>query len=69
MNGPARALLGDIAAITARGSTLTIRLHVPQPDFVTRLATPFTCAIPRGTPIDPTGVRVIPMAGPYYVAA
>ncbi len=85
MNGPALAngYLADvvgakdftsgrashITGVVARGNTLTIRLTSPVPDLVTRLAMPFFCAIPIGTPIDPKGVRTIPMAGPYSIAA
>jgi peptide/nickel transport system substrate-binding protein len=57
-----------IAGITARGNTLTVRLLAPAPDLPTRLAMPFFCAVPIGTPVDPNGVRTIPMAGPYFVA-
>jgi YVTN family beta-propeller protein len=71
MNGPARAngFLADvvgakeftsgsashITGVVARGNTLTIRLTSPVPDLVTRLALPFFCAVPIGTPIDPKG--------------
>ena len=58
-----------ISGIVAHKNTLTIRLTTPVPDLVTRLAMPFFCAIPIGTPIDPKGVRAIPMAGPYTIAA
>ena len=58
-----------IVGIVARGNTLTIRLTSPVPDLATRLAMPFFCAVPIGTPIDPKGVRVIPMAGPYTIAS
>ena len=56
-----------IAGIVARGDILTIRLASPVPDLVARLALP--CAVPIGTPIDPKGVRAIPMAGPYYIVS
>jgi peptide/nickel transport system substrate-binding protein len=83
MKSPAQSFLDDvvgaraytagkarrIAGITARRNTLTIRLVAPAPDLVTRLAMPFFCAVPPGTPIDPKGVRVVPSAGPYYVAS
>jgi peptide/nickel transport system substrate-binding protein len=58
-----------ITGIVARSNTLTIRLTSPVPDLVTRLAMPFFCAVPIGTPIDPKGLRTIPMAGPYSIAA
>src|SRR5262249_4468597 len=58
-----------VAGIAARGSTLTIRLVAPAPDLPTRLALPFFCAVPVGTPLDPDHARPIPMAGPYRIAA
>jgi peptide/nickel transport system substrate-binding protein len=83
LDGPGRSYLGDVvgarafmagraahvSGIEARGSTLTIRLVQPQPDLPTRLALPFFCAVPIGTPLDPPSPRTIPGAGPYYVAA
>ena len=58
-----------ISGITVRGSRLTIRLAKPSPDFLERVSTPFFCAVPIGTPINPRGVHEIPAAGPYYVAS
>ena len=58
-----------IAGIVARGNTLTIRLTSPMPDLVSQLTMPFFCAVPIGTPIDAKGVRIIPMAGPYFIAS
>ncbi len=58
-----------ISGITAGGHRLTIRLVAPAPDFVTRIALPFFCAVPIGTPVDPKGLRVVPGAGPYTVAS
>ena len=58
-----------VSGITARGNRLTVRLVAPAPDFVTRIALPFFCAVPVGTPVDPKGLRVVPGAGPYYVAS
>jgi peptide/nickel transport system substrate-binding protein len=85
MKGPARAygFLDDVAGakeymagraahitgIVVRDNTLTIRLTAPVPDLNARLAMPFFCAVPIGTPIDPKGLRTIPMAGPYSIAA
>ena len=58
-----------ISGLTASGDRLTVRLVAPAPDFVTRIALPFFCAVPVGTPVDPKGLRVVPSAGPYYVAS
>ena len=56
-----------IAGVAANGDTLTIRLLAPAPDFLSRIAQPAFCAVPSNTPIK--GARVIPSAGPYYVAS
>jgi YVTN family beta-propeller protein len=58
-----------ISGITAKHDKLTFRLTEPAPDFLTRIAMPFFCAVPSGTPVSPQGVRLIPMAGPYYVVS
>jgi YVTN family beta-propeller protein len=83
MNGPARSFMGDIvgvkafeagkathvAGIRVRGDTLSIRLTGVSGSFLSRLAMPFFCAVPIGTPVDPKGLPAIPSAGPYYVAS
>jgi YVTN family beta-propeller protein len=56
-----------IAGVAANGDTLTIRLLAPAPDFLSRIAQPAFCAVPSNTPMK--GARVIPSAGPYYVAS
>ena len=58
-----------LAGVVARGNTLTIRLTAPSPTLPARLATPFFCAIPPDTPVDPSGIDSIPSAGPYYIAS
>ena len=58
-----------ISGVVAQGDRLTVRLTAPAPDLPHRLALPFFCAVPLGTPLDPRGVRVIPSAGPYHVAS
>ena len=57
-----------IAGVTVRANTLTIRLTRPAPDFLSRIAEPFFCAVPSNTPIDLKGAR-LPSAGPYRVAS
>ena len=56
-----------IAGVVASGDTLTIRLLAPAPDFLSRIAQPEFCAVPSNTPLK--GARLIPSAGPYYVAS
>ena len=36
--------------------------------MVQKLSTPFACAIPNDTPVDPKGVHTIAGAGPYYIS-
>jgi YVTN family beta-propeller protein len=83
MHSPADAFMGDIvgasaymsgkaahlAGVSARGATLTIRLLAPDPILPVKLATPYFCAVPVGTPVNPAGVPGIPSAGPYYVSS
>jgi YVTN family beta-propeller protein len=60
---------GHISGIQVRGDKLTVRLLTPEPDFASRLAQPFFCAVPTDTPVDPNGIAVVPSAGPYYVSS
>jgi len=58
-----------VEAVRARGAVLTIRLTQPDPTLPVKLAMPYFCAVPTGTPINPAGVPGIPSAGPYYVSS
>jgi YVTN family beta-propeller protein len=59
-----------ISGISVAGNTLTVRLTHAAPDILSRLALPFFCAVPLGTPIAKgKGVNSVPAAGPYYVAS
>lgn len=58
-----------ISGLTADGNALTITLSRPDGGLLARLASPFFCAVPVGTPLDPSGVPTVPSAGPYYVAS
>jgi ABC-type oligopeptide transport system substrate-binding subunit len=67
-----------ISGLNAHGDTLTITLVKPSADIIQRLALPFFCPVPIGTPAGqtdagasttlPGGQITIPSAGPYYVA-
>jgi len=83
MQSPGATFLGDIVGadkvlagkttrptgVTANGNTLTVRLTKAAPDFISRMAMPFLCAVPPNLPIDPQGVNVLPSAGPYYISS
>jgi ABC-type transport system substrate-binding protein len=59
-----------ISGIRAHGSTLSITLVRPAGDFLTRMALPVFCPVPRSTPLDPRRTpQPIPSAGPYYIAS
>jgi YVTN family beta-propeller protein len=62
-------LMADVADVRAKGNRLVVELTDPAPSLPTRLASPYFCAVPPGTPIDPEGVDAVPSAGPYYVAS
>jgi ABC-type oligopeptide transport system substrate-binding subunit len=65
-----------ISGLRAAGDTLSITLTRPSPDFLERLALPFFCPVPAGTPFVagaphravPGGDGSVVSAGPYYVA-
>jgi peptide/nickel transport system substrate-binding protein len=59
----------DVKGVVASGNKLTITLNDVAPDFLSRIAMPFFCAIPTDTPIEPKGVKSVASAGPYYVAS
>jgi peptide/nickel transport system substrate-binding protein len=83
MQSPAATFLSDIvgadkvlagkatrpSGVVANGNTLTVRLTKVAPDFLSRIAMPFFCAIPPNLPIDPQGVNEPPGAGPYYISS
>ena len=69
--GAGRVVAGQsdsASGIVARGNTLVVHLTRPAPDFTSRMASTFFCAVPPSLPIDPEGVGAFPAAGPYYVA-
>ena len=60
-----------VSGLTAAGNQLTITLEAPAPDFLARLALPFTCPVPLGTQALRSGLNPEPPisgAGPYYLA-
>ena len=83
MQSPAASFLGDVvgasavlagkattpSGVRASGNTLTVRLTKAAPDFLSRIAMPFFCAVPANLPINPNGVNTPPGAGPYYVSS
>ena len=46
-----------LAGVTAKGSTLTIKLAKADPAFLSKISLPFYSAIPKGLPINDKGER------------
>ena len=68
--GAGRVVTGkadEASGVVARGNTLVVRLTRRAPDFPSRTASTFFCAVPPSLPIDPEGRGAFPAAGPYYV--
>ena len=59
----------EASGVIAKGDTLTVKLTKKAPDFLSRIAMPFFCAIPTGTPVNSNGVTKVASAGPYYVSS
>jgi peptide/nickel transport system substrate-binding protein len=57
-----------VPGISVNGNQVTFRLTSAAPDFLSRIAMPFFCALPLKTPIDARGLQgSVPGAGPYYL--
>ena len=65
---PGREFFRDVVSVTVVGDRqLEIRLAHPAGDFLSRLAMPFACAVPPGTP-STAQQTPLPSAGPYYIS-
>jgi peptide/nickel transport system substrate-binding protein len=58
----------DVSGITVSGDKLTIKLTTVAPDFLSRIAMPFFCAIPKDMAINPKGEQTYASAGPYFIS-
>jgi peptide/nickel transport system substrate-binding protein len=68
--GAGRVLAGKsstASGVVARGNTLIVRMTRPAPDFPSRMASTYFCAVPPSMPVDPEGVGAVDAAGPYHV--
>jgi peptide/nickel transport system substrate-binding protein len=57
-----------VSGIKVTGDKLAISLTEKDAGFLSKVATPFACAIPKNTPVDSKGVQSIAGAGPYYIS-
>jgi ABC-type transport system substrate-binding protein len=68
LGSPGALFFRDVVSITSDGDKqLVIRLAHPAGDFLSRLAMPFACAVPPGTPSTEQRTP-LPSAGPYYIS-
>jgi DNA-binding SARP family transcriptional activator/streptogramin lyase len=59
----------DVSGITVRQGALVITTRRPARDLPARLALPYFCVLPAGTPTPQGGYQEpLPTAGPYYLA-
>jgi ABC-type oligopeptide transport system substrate-binding subunit len=59
---------GSISGLQVSGNDLSITILQPDSAFLYRLAMPFFCAVPTGTPMTAQDTP-IPSAGPYSISA
>ena len=58
-----------VSGVVVKGNHLIVHLTKAAPDFESRVAMPFFCAVPTNLQRDPNGVLAPPSAGPYYIAS
>jgi len=58
-----------VSGVTVDGDKLVIKLSQPDAGLISKLTTPFACAVSKDMPIDSKGVHAPAGAGPYYVAS
>jgi peptide/nickel transport system substrate-binding protein len=63
-----KGLPAHVSGIKVTGDKLAISLTEKDAGFLSKVATPFACAIPKNTPVNAKGVQSIAGAGPYYIS-
>jgi ABC-type transport system substrate-binding protein len=65
-----QGITNGVSGIALRHGTLRITTRRPERDLPARLALPYFCVLPAGTPATPGGYQdPLPTAGPYYLAS
>jgi peptide/nickel transport system substrate-binding protein len=59
----------DIVSAHGSGRALVVRLSAASGSLAARLAEPWACPVPVGSPADPRGLPTAPASGPYRVAS
>ena len=57
-----------VSGIQVDGDKLIVHLTKKDGGLISKLTTPFACAVTKDTPVDPKGVHTPAGAGPYYIA-
>ena len=68
VNLPQRCTLSRGVVVDDREGTVSIRLRVPDPELLYKLALPFAYAVPTGTQTTDVGTRPVAATGPYMIA-
>jgi peptide/nickel transport system substrate-binding protein len=63
ISGASKTLPG----VAASGNTVTITLSKPLGSMLYRLTMPFTCTVPKGTPMTAVEDGTLPSTGPYMI--
>jgi peptide/nickel transport system substrate-binding protein len=59
----------DIVSAHGSGRTLVVRLTAANGSLPARLAEPWACPVPVGSPADPRGLQTAPASGPYRISS
>jgi peptide/nickel transport system substrate-binding protein len=59
----------DIVSARGSGRTLVVRLSAASGSLPARLAEPWACPVPVGSPPDPRGLPTVAASGPYRIAS
>ncbi|MEP6640703.1 MAG: ABC transporter substrate-binding protein, partial [Gaiellales bacterium] len=63
-----KGLPAHLSGVKVTGDKLAVTLTQKDAGFLSKVATPFACAIPKNTPVNSKGVQSIAGAGPYYIS-
>jgi peptide/nickel transport system substrate-binding protein len=59
----------DVVSAHGSGLTLVVRLAAADGSLLARLAEPWACPVPVGSPPDSRGLQSLPASGPYRIAS
>jgi peptide/nickel transport system substrate-binding protein len=63
-----KGLPAHLSGVKVTGDKLAVTLTSKDAGFLSKMATPFACAIPKNTPVNSKGVQSLAGAGPYYIS-